>query len=94
MIFISFYLENKTLPTDAILRFRFANYTMFISEMNYFTVSELDLKGKNTLHITLDKMWPIFEPTKIGMCQFDLPSFDISSTSIYINIGKKSGFYL
>ena len=35
-------------------------------------------------------MWPIFEPTEIGECQFDLPSFDISSTSIYINIGKET----
>ena len=40
------YLENYNQPINASLMFRSANYTMFISEMGYFTVSVLDLKGK------------------------------------------------
>ena len=40
------YLENYNQPINASLKFRSANYTMFISEMGYFTVSVLDLKGK------------------------------------------------
>ena len=36
----------------------------------------------------LDNMWPIFEPTKIEVCRFDLPSFILPSNSALIKIGK------
>ena len=34
-------------------------------------------------------MWPIFEPTFMQGCQYDVPSFDMPSSSVLIKIGKK-----
>ena len=40
------YLENITQKIDMNLQLRYANFSMFISGTNEYTVKILDLKGK------------------------------------------------
>ena len=83
------YLENYTQQIDINPQLRYANYSMFISETGYFTVSELDLKGKLVIFIkTIGNIWPIYDPGSTQSWAYNLPSFDMPSSAIMIQIGK------